>query len=305
MSSSYTDQDYAFFHHINRISSGFSLLGSLWMTYFCLRTSSPRSVSLNIILAIAISDLAYSISNIMSEFERNTTIADAYCVVEGIMRQSSVVSSIYWTMCTAILCYKSSKYISSFSQNAFFRNALIVNLVIIFLTILIPQFTDKIGFVKGPLMCWLNYTNKVTSFWGQFAVRFLFEYFIVILALTASIFGYLKAIKNFNSLPQYLIDHINVKVYKLLWYPVVLFIIFLPSMLDNLWVNISGAPAAVSVKAFHLGVTHAIGFINALVYGIQRKSYRNHSADRDRDGSFVMSEGSDVKKHLLQAESDF
>jgi len=275
------------------------------MTYFCFRTSHPRSVSLKIILAIAISDLAYSTANIMSEFERNTTGTDAYCVIEGMMRQSSVVSSIYWTMCTAILCFKSSKYVSSFSQNAFFKNALIVNLIIILLTILTPQFTDKIGFVKGPLMCWLNYTNKLTSFWGQFAVRFTFEYCIVIVALTVSIFGYLKAIKNFNSLPQYLIDHINVKVYKLLWYPTVLFIIFLPSMLDNFWVNVSGTPAAVPVKAFHLGVTHAIGFINALVYGIQRKSYRNRSADKDRDDSFIMSEGSDVKKHLLQAESDF
>ncbi len=141
-------------------------------------------------------------------------------------------------------------------------------------------------------------------------MRFFLEHLTLSSALIVTIVGYSRAIKNLNQLPQYLIDHIDVKVYKLMWYPTALFLTFMPSMIDNLWVFFSESPSAVPVLAFHVGITHLIGFTNAFVYGTQRKSYRASSVDTAPDEEPDFEEGdtsgmSDIKKDLIKAEAEF
>jgi len=309
MPSPYTPEEISFLHNVNYVAAVLSFFGSLWMAYFCLKNPAPRPVSLHILLAIAISDLVYSICNIMSEYEGPTT--DTYCKVEGMVRHFSFVSTVYWTSCTAILCYKTSTYANSFNQMGFFRKAIYLNIFIMILIAIIPQFTDKVSFNKGTLFCWMNYTSEAKTVGQKLFVRFFIEHLIVGSALVVTIVGYYKAIKNLNQLPQYLIDHIDVKVYKLMWYPTALFLTFIPSMLDNVWAILSETPASVPVLAFHVGVTHIIGFTNAFVYGTQRKSYRASSVDTapdeenfeevDSDTSGL----SDLKKDLIKAEAEF
>jgi len=309
MSLPTSPQDMTLVHRVNYTVSILSFFGSLWMAYFCIKSASPRSLSLNILLAIAISDFAYSVANIMSEYEnyQDPNTVSAFCKFEGIIRHCSYVSSIYWTTCTAILCYRSSAYAKTFNQSTFFRKALFGNLLVILTIIIGPQFTNKVAFGKGPIMCWLNYTSEAKTIKERLVVRFFIEHVIVISASVITILGYSKAIKNLNSLPQYLINCSDVKVYKLLWYPTILFFTFVPSMIDNAWGIINGTGHSVPFMAVHVGITHAIGFINAIVYGSQRKSYRANSREKvperySEQRGLIKS--IDIKRDLLKAEAE-
>ena len=106
-----------------------SLIGSSWMTIFCLRTERPRPVSLQIILAIALSDFIYSIANVMSYFESH--FDNSYCITEGFFRQFSYMSTIFWTSCTALLCYKTSLSERKFNQQLFLKRCFKSFIVII------------------------------------------------------------------------------------------------------------------------------------------------------------------------------
>ena len=110
-------------YKINLASSSLSLIASSLMTYHGLKTKN-KSITLKLILAIAISDLIYSITNILTAFENEEN--NEICHLDAFLRQFSVTSSIFWVTCTAIICYKSSKPSLSFNQNRFFTRAIFI-----------------------------------------------------------------------------------------------------------------------------------------------------------------------------------
>jgi len=101
-------------------------------------------------------------------------------------------------------------------------------------------------------------------------ILMVYEGIPLIVGLIICFFGYLKAIRNIKSFAQIYLAEVGIQVYKLLWYPVVLFIIFIPSLIDNILVFLS-LPIPFWIQATHLVLTHSIGFANALVYGLQRQ----------------------------------
>jgi len=100
--------------------------GSLVMTCYCLRIPQPRNISIDLILCIAISDFLYSIANISSMFEQEDTVV--LCHIEAFLRESSFFLSIYFSSCTAIVCYKISTDEENFNRHLFFQKALIIGL---------------------------------------------------------------------------------------------------------------------------------------------------------------------------------
>jgi len=110
-------------YKINLVASTLSLGASGIMTYHCFKTKN-KTIALKLILAIALSDFIYSISNILTAFE--TEENNALCKIDAIIRQFSVMSSIFWVTCTAIICYKTSKTWRLFNQARFLRRAIII-----------------------------------------------------------------------------------------------------------------------------------------------------------------------------------
>ncbi len=92
----------------------------------------------------------------------------------------------------------------------------------------------------------------------------------VFLGLIVTIIGYGAAIVKVKRLPPDIAQQLGINVYRLLWYPAVLFITFLPGMIDNFLQIFYGFDRPVAIEAIHLCLTHSIGFTNALVYGLQR-----------------------------------
>ena len=104
-----------------------SLIGSLWMSYFCYEVPNPKSAAVKIIFAIALSDLLYSISNIMTKFE--PLFGGTYCHIEAFIRQFSFVLSLYWATCISILSLQSSIHGTELDQKRFFKRATIIGVV--------------------------------------------------------------------------------------------------------------------------------------------------------------------------------
>ena len=95
----------------------------------------------------------------------------------------------------------------------------------------------------------------------------------MILCVVMTSIIYFRAVVNVKKLPEPHFQKINSGIHKLLWYPAVLFLVFLPSLVDHfvLVIDPTDAPSLIFLVP-HVAITHSIGFINALIYGIQKKT---------------------------------
>ena len=102
----------------------------------------------------------------------------------------------------------------------------------------------------------------------------------VIAALVTMITGYFIVIKRISKLPKGFIDGTGISIYKLLWYPAVLFFTYTPNIILDIAKTFFKKEIAV-IKVISLVITHSLGLTNALVYGIQRKLYYGKNQDYD------------------------
>jgi len=125
-------QDSVFLYVLDLAISCISFIASFLMCIYCIRTMSTKSAPLKLILAIAISDFVFSVSNIMSAFEDSQKIT-TLCYVEAILRVSSFILSIFFTTCIGVLCYQACSFSNTFNQRNFFKAALAIAFTITFL----------------------------------------------------------------------------------------------------------------------------------------------------------------------------
>lgn len=139
----------------------------------------------------------------------------------------------------------------------------------------------------------------------------IYEGIPVLLGFIITLIGYIKVIVTIRSLklPDVTLQEMNVPVFSLLWYPFVLCITFVPSLIDN--IRAIYIPTRIpAIEAIHLLLTHSLGFTNAVVYGCQRKLYKprkeedhvelRHTSDVENslDGSEI---STSLKKGFIQA----
>jgi len=121
-------------YKLNLVSTGLSLAGSTTMISLCFKTKN-KTVAWKLIIAIALSDFFYSISNLMSVFENDDN--GLFCHTEAFIRKFSYIYSIFWVTCTAILCYKTSKLFNYFDQQKFFNRAAVTGFLICSLIVIL------------------------------------------------------------------------------------------------------------------------------------------------------------------------
>ena len=113
---------------LNIIATTLSLIGSLWMILVCIGGRAKFTIALAFILAIGFSDFFYSISNIMAAF--GTQQEDTLCRTEGVIRETFLFLSLYFATCTAILCYRDTKYGPSFHPRIFFAKTMAIGIAL-------------------------------------------------------------------------------------------------------------------------------------------------------------------------------
>ncbi len=100
----------------------------------------------------------------------------------------------------------------------------------------------------------------------------LYEGLPVILGTFVTLIGYLNVVKRMKGLPKHFLEKMDISLYQVLWYPIILFITFVPIVIENI-IRIYEPDRPIWKKALTLTFTHAIGFLNAVVYIVQRKLY--------------------------------
>ena len=133
-----------------------------------------------------------------------------------------------------------------------------------------PFILSQVVYTKKDLFCWVSYSADQKNQNAQLAVLLVYQGIPLIVGFLMSLIGYIKTIKRIREIQDAYLYCESFDVYKLLWYPAVMFMIFLPSLVDNIVLNYT-KEGNVFIEAVHLLLTHSIGFINALVYGAQMR----------------------------------
>jgi len=239
------------------------------MTYHCFNTKN-KTIALKLIFAVALSDFFYSISNILTAFENeeNNTI----CQVDAFLRQVSVCASIFWVTCTAIICYKSSTSWRLFNQNRFFKQALVIGTFLCIFPTLLPFIYKRMAYSNGKFFCVISYAPSVTTKSEILTIFMLLEGLPILAGFFVSLVAYALAIRNVKRASQGYINQMEINMYRLFWYPGLIFLTFMPCFIDYLF-QIYLGDSPVYVEIVHLLLTHSLGFNNALLYGFQRRLY--------------------------------
>jgi len=261
---------------LDLLVSNLSLLGGLVMAYFCYKTPAPRSTSVKFMMAIALSDVLLSISNIMSAFESDNN--PAYCATEAMIKQASFLLTIIFSTGTAIVAAKSSQP-SAFNSKMFFVRTAFFGIVFSILFSLGPKiFPEYLEYTGKSLYCAIRYSDNITEKAWQFTIQVVYQGMPIIIGTILSLQAYLFIIKQLKTLPKALVKEMNVNVYGLLWYPFLLFVLLIPCQVYTAYEILTDRPP-LWAKFIHLVLPHSIGFANAIVYGVQRKLYKATHAD--------------------------
>jgi len=257
----------------NTLATGLSFAGSIFMIYHCLRVPSRNSVTVKLILSIALADFIYSIANLMSAYEDKGPQVSAFCKAEAVLRAFSHVMSIFFASSLSVICYKSVSRGRAFDQEQFFKISSLIGALYCLLQIILPAFVKEVSFVNGDILCNVTYTSGVSRN-TKLIVRLGYEAFPIVSSLLITLGSYLLTIRKIRELPEEVLSSMDLQTHKLFWYPAVLLITFVPSALDNFGAIYFGSDVRVEIKLLHLFFTHSIGFTNAIVYGIQRRLHK-------------------------------
>ena len=93
----------------------------------------------------------------------------------------------------------------------------------------------------------------------------------IILGVIITVITYFRTVVSVKKIAEVHFHKINTGIHKLLWYPAVLFIVFLPTLVDHIAHTIDPTDKRSLVFLIpHAAITHSIGFTNAIIYGLQK-----------------------------------
>ncbi len=133
-------------------------------------------------------------------------------------------------------------------------------------------FPEYLEYVFGPVNCSIGTSSNISTV-SMLTVEMVFRGFPILIGLIVTLFGYLYAIKTLKEIAEQFGQKMDMNVYKLLWYPFVSLVIFLPSVLDPI-VSIYVKERPTWVRALRMGIPHSIGFTNAVLYIVMRGLYQ-------------------------------
>jgi len=263
---------------LNFIAVGLSFLGSGYMIYSCVTPKGSMSASTKFILAIAITDFFYTISNLMSGLqEKASESVQPLCQWEAVLRFLSFKLTLLFASCIAISCYKGTKLGKRFDQDRFFKNSLIAGVfVAIYLGVLFIGLDDLI-FANTQLVCTLTVRKDALAAGmnaRQTLIYFLFDLVPVFTMIIVTLVAYIGTMTTLKSLPKAVLEALDINIYRLLSYPAIQFVTFLPGLINQFLFFISSTnDDSVFKLVFNIVqvfLLHSIGFINAINYGVQQ-----------------------------------
>jgi len=268
------------------IGTTLSILGTSWVVFYCIKSKAYRRVHLRLVFALTLSDFFYAVANVLAIFDPPAPKVNVNCTADAFIRVCSFTMIQLFATALTVLCYLKVKYGRAFNQSAFFNRTCIFGFVMCAWMTMTPLFLDSTHYANGNLCCDVI-VEKPHNAW-DFILTVINGAIPIIIMLLISLVAYVLTIRVFRSYPRELVQE-NSQIYKLFWYPAVMFLMFLPGLNDIYSINffIITEKSSFVLELLHLIMTRNSGVINALVFGVQMKSY--YLAERDR--SRTLSEG--------------
>jgi len=290
MSSQFTDDQLMILEWTNGVTTGLSLLGELFMIMSYLLVPSIRRFSMKLIISLTFADLFYSLANVLTYFDE----PDCLCVIEGFTRTLGVMIALGWTLVIMIISYK--QVVSSNRRIADKYTRYCVGICLIGS---IPSILGLIG----------HYTNRVIYFGrtlGYCSLVPIDNAFLLIQVprVIVMIITFVLTFKIIREIRRRL-ENRNINEYKkLLIYPLLLVICWLPNTLDRL-IYVFHDGIVFPSLVLHLAAARIQGFLNALVYGKSEfQRIKNYFFERKRTMKLGSSTESLIKEIYMHSTSD-
>lgn len=297
--SGHSSEEVLLIEILNFITGLLSVVACIWLFKICSSNPRPWPVSLKLILVLTSADFIYSFCNFVAAFDANIP---ALCAAEAIVREWSLVASLYWACCISLLTYKSFVHGSKFDQEGFFTKSVLSGAIISLILAVTPMFfKNRFSYGSRLFGCWVTtvgeYHHDKTV---QLELVMIFMGIPAILSLLITLVTYSKIASKVDELTRSLMipnDLHNIGIRKLFWYPAVIFLSCIPALIDNI-IQIYFDFSLVSFNVVHVILFHSLGFSNALVYGLQRRRY-NQTA-RSSSIIYGSSERTSVERKITE-----
>ena len=277
-----TPQDLALMQILNLVATVPSLIATLWMIYFCFKGLSAN-ISMKLIFPLAISDFVYSTVNLMPLLQ--STPDSSLCDIEGVFRNLSSNFSICLAPSIALLHYHIIKMDPGFNKTKFLTFCIVggalasLSLALRYannhqsLNILSPFYVyNTVKFSKSGIKC--SIISIRSDLKSELLVIFFYKAFFPVTGTIITLISYLKTIKVIGKMDQLLLSK-KLNTQKLLWYPVAIFMMFLPNLIYYIVTFCFDFEYSTFWDGATMLITHSLGTVNAIIYGLQRKVYKD------------------------------
>ena len=160
--------------------------------------------------------------------------------------------------------------------------------------------------VNGGTSCLISYSGEEESLLSRYLVSSLYNGIPLVVGLVASVTAYIFAIKKVRRLPQSFLSQVDINFYKLLWYPVLMLIVFVPPFVNNMMeVNVD-ARDLFYIQLFDIILNRSIGFLHAIAYGLQVNSHQGIDRRSALSSAIISSgvSGASAEQELAKAHYD-
>jgi len=248
----------------NLVSVGSFVALVIFFVTIVFSSSKQMSFPLKLICNLFFADFIYSISNLMPNLSRQYPYA---CNIEGILRIFGCWASVFWATIISYSAYCLTVK-NDFSIIQKYRMMLVIGYIMPSLFAAVPFLPIPVDYTYNGAFCIPMYSKPGIDLAEKtektILIQFLFFLGWAWVAIFLTTYYYIKL---FSYLRDLELDSSIVEVKKILIFPVLLLIAFIPMTLDNLVLFPS---FHFPLLAFYTIVLHALGLLNVLAYGYQR-----------------------------------
>lgn len=238
---------------VNTISAAFLI------AFFILTSKLKERLPIVSILMknLFFANLIYCFANFLSNLSESHP---DICSIEGFLRQFSLFSILIWgSILSRVIYFKVSNNVSYVTSSLSLQYSLAYLVPLIIAALPLLNF-GGLEYRYSEAFCWIYHGNRTA--YKIFSVLILYFWiWSCIVFISYNTFRVIQLISQYDSTLT------NLVYSRLIAYPIMLFLIFIPETIDwfELW---PGHPFIFA--CMHLLLARSIGFFNVVTYGLQR-----------------------------------
>lgn len=238
------------------VASIFSVMGSLFILIIYLKYPNLQCFAFRLVVYLSLFNFFESSSQLIPSYK----IGSKMCLFQSMLNQFFGLCNILWTgFICLILYFQICGIQSNFVKNE--KLYLLLTLLISSISIIIPISFSSFGYVGGN--CWIKEYELGNLF------RFVFFFipaWTIICLITIIYIKIIRTVQRESFLITEMTISSNMVISKLKMYPIVMIVGFLPLTVYRISEVFIYPP--IWLYATSIGVYTCIGFMNAVVYGL-------------------------------------